>query len=227
MSSDANALDFASSPDKGPRGSLFKLFKPGQGYWTRLGTAIGAGAIILFISWFVFNETKVFQVLNSSGRRYALAAGVAAMLALFAWWLMNAPKRAQFMIDTDSELKKVNWAGWSELVGSTRIVVFFMLAIALMLFILDTQFHAFFFSTGVWHISFAGIAGLVTGVMLVGVLLAVGIGLLKGGAEATGRSKTAGYVCVIAGLLVAAAWTWYAIKHPDVFTIVNQPKVGP
>jgi preprotein translocase subunit SecE len=212
------ALEF-TSPDKGPRGSLFKLFKPGQGYWTRLGTAMGAGAIILFIAWFVFNETKVFSVLGSSGRRYALAAGVAAMLSLLAWWLMNAPKRAQFMIDTDSELKKVNWSGWGELVGSTRIVVFFMLAIALMLFILDTQFHAFFYSVRVWHIEFAGMAGLMTGALLVFVLLAVSFGLLRGGAEVTGRSRTAGVVCLAAGLVVAAAWTWYAIRSPGLFNL--------
>lgn len=204
----------ATSGDGEPRrktsgGGFFSLYKSGQGYWTRLGTAIGAAAIILFMAWFVFDESRVFESLGSSSRRYLLAAGVVAVLALVTWWLMNAPRRAQFLIDTDSELKKVNWAGWSELVGSTRVVVFFMLLMALTLFIFDTQFHAFFYGLGVWHIPFAEYAGIITGAVLAFVLIVVGAALLKGGE--TKVSRTSGILCLVVGLAALAIWIGFTV----------------
>lgn len=191
-------------------GGFFSLYKSGQGYWTRLGTAIGAAAVILFIGWFVFTETTVFPALSASSRRYAVAAGVVALLSLVAWWLMNGPRRAQFIIDTDSEMKKVNWATWPELVGSTRVVVFFMLLTAFTLFIFDTQFHAFFYGLGVWHIAFADYAGIGTGLILSLVLVTVGIALLRGGGEGNSH-KTSGLITLIIGLAALVAWVMYTV----------------
>jgi preprotein translocase subunit SecE len=204
----------ATGGDSEPRrnaagGGFFSLYKSGQGYWTRLGTAIGAAAIILFIGWFTFTETTIFPALTAASRRYAIAAGVVAVLALVGWWIMNAPRRAQFLVDTDSEMKKVNWASWPELVGSTRVVVFFMLLTALTLFIFDTQFHAFFYSLGVWHIPFAEYAGIVTGAILSIVLIMVGVALVKGG-----ESKAAKFAAIITlsvGLAAFVAWALFTI----------------
>lgn len=205
-------LSTTGNPAKrGNGGGLFALYKPGQGYWTRLGTAIGAAAIILFIGWFVFTETSVFTQLSASSRRYAVAAGVVAVLSLVAWWLMNGPRRAQFIIDTDSEMKKVNWGTWADLVGSTRVCVFFMLLTALTLFIFDTQFHAFFYSLGVWHIPFAAGAGAATGFILSLVLIAVGAALVRGVGE--GKShKVAGVISLIIGLASLIAWILFTIR---------------
>lgn len=204
----------ATSGDSEPRrkasgGGFFSLYKSGQGYWTRLGTAIGAAGVILFIGWFVFDESRVFEALSSSSRRYGLAAGVVAILALVAWWLLNGPRRAQFIIDTDSEMKKVNWASWPELIGSTRVVVFFMLLTALTLFTFDTQFHAFFFGLGVWHIKFDAWMGIATGFLVSAVLLSVGVALLKGGESK--KSKTSGVITLVAGLAALTAWVLFTI----------------
>lgn len=196
------------------RPGFFRLYKRGQGYWTRLGAAMGAGAVILFIAWFVFEQTSVFQSLQAHrGARFGIAAGVAAALCLLVWWLMNAPKRAQFMIDTDSELKKVNWAGWNELIASTRIVVFFMLLIALTLFIFDTQFHALFYSISVFLLEPDHWAGLVTGLLLGIVLLATSFGLLRHGD--TKATRVAGILTLIFGLLLLAVWIAFAILQPQ------------
>lgn len=191
-------------------GGFFSLYKSGQGYWTRLGTALGAAAVIIFIAWFAFDETRIFPSLTASSRRYAVAAAVVGVLALFAWWLMNAPKRGQFLIDTDSEMKKVNWATWPELVGSTKVVVFFMLLTALTLFIFDTQFHAFFFSLGVWHIPFADYAGIGTGLILSLVLITVGVALLRGGGEGNSH-KLSGTLSLVVGLAALAAWAMFTV----------------
>ena len=48
------------------------------------------------------------------------------------------------LIATDSEMKKVNWTSKKELIGSTKVVIFFMLLIMLLLFAFDTIFGYFF-----------------------------------------------------------------------------------
>ena len=204
----------ATGGDSEPRrkaggGGFFSLYKSGQGYWTRLGAAIGAAGIILFIGWFTFTETTVFPALTAASRRYAVAAVVVGLLALVTWWVMNAPRRAQFLVDTDSEMKKVNWASWPELVGSTRVVVFFMLLTALTLFIFDVQFNALFYSLGVWHIPFAEYAGIATGFVLSAIMLVVGFTLLKGGESKA--SKTAAVITLTVGLAAFIAWTLFTI----------------
>lgn len=204
------------------RSSLFSIYKPGQGYWTRLGTALGAAAVILFIAYFVYTQIAVFEFFTRSATRRLLVAGVVvAALALLVQWIMNGPKRAQFLIDTDSEMKKVNWSSWPELIGSTRVVIFFMLLTALTLFIFDTQFHAFFYGLGVWLISFPDAAGLITGFLLGGTLLAIGIGLLKGRDES--KAKRSGMIVTALGGIVLAAWIIFLFVPHAAPPAVAQP----
>ena len=191
------------------RGGLFSMYKPGQGYWTRLGTALGAGAVILFVAYFVYQQSIVLPFLKSSPSRFVAAGVVVALLALLVQWIMNGPKRAQFLIDTDSEMKKVNWSSWPELIGSTRVVIFFMLLTALTLFVFDTQFHALFYGLGVWLISFPASAGLITGFLLSGVLLAIGVGLLRGRDES--KASRAGVIVTAIGAAIFVAWIVFLV----------------
>ena len=50
---------------------------------------------------------------------------------------MNKPANVDFLIATDSEMKKVNWTSRKELIGSTQVVIMFMFLIALFLFAVD------------------------------------------------------------------------------------------
>ena len=43
---------------------------------------------------------------------------------------MNKPTNVDFLIATDSEMKKVNWTSRKELIGSTKVVIIFMFLIA-------------------------------------------------------------------------------------------------
>jgi len=133
--------------------ALFKVYKKGQGYYTRLGTAIGAGVLIAATLLFLYNNLKVWPILQKDGRPMTAAIAVilsvvASSLCLLGWWLMNRPSNAEFLIATDSEMKKVNWATWKELIGSTRVVIFFMFATAIFLFAIDVLFgYLFYFMT--------------------------------------------------------------------------------
>ena len=68
---------------------------------------------------------------------------------LLTFWLMNKPSNADFLIATDSEMKKVNWTSRKELIGSTKVVIIFMFLIAFMLFAFDIIFGYLFYGLNV------------------------------------------------------------------------------
>ncbi|HEV2296517.1 MAG TPA: preprotein translocase subunit SecE [Tepidisphaeraceae bacterium] len=140
---------------------FFKIYKKGQGYWTRMGTALAAGLIIALTSWFFYqqlppwltplftpeNATTAQSIAARTTARNVTMAICAAMLigfSLLAWRLMNKPSNADFLIATDGEMKKVNWTSRRELIGSTKVVIFFMFLIAFILFGIDIIFGYFF-----------------------------------------------------------------------------------
>ncbi len=76
----------------------------------------------------------------------------ALLYSFFAWRLMNKPGNVDFLIATDGEMKKVNWTSKRELIGSTKVVILFMFAIAIILFVLDLLFNTVFYSIRVLNI---------------------------------------------------------------------------
>ncbi len=136
-----------------PKQGLFTVYKSGRGYWTRLGTAGAAILLILVLAYFINRNCRVWLA-ESLGQHAALITwcitGVFALVAgLFCWAQMNKPRNAEFLIETDSEMKKVNWASRKELFGSTRVVVIFLVIIAVTLFVMDFGAAWFFFQIGV------------------------------------------------------------------------------
>jgi preprotein translocase subunit SecE len=138
-------------------GGFFRIYKKGQGYWTRMGTAIGAGLLGTLIVWQIYRYIPAFMSTGDPARanRIALAAagGFAVVYGLFVWRLMNKPANVDFLIATDSEMKKVNWTSKRELIGSTKVVILFMLGIALFLFVFDQVFNVLFYAVGVLKIA--------------------------------------------------------------------------
>jgi preprotein translocase subunit SecE len=157
----------AEDPDRGqpPRssgrvegGGFFTIYKKGQGYWTRMLTAGGAILLIAMSTSFIYRQLPPFLTPSNVVGTQATAAaqmarnitvGVCAAwaigLSVLAWYLMNRPRNADFLIATDSEMKKVNWTSRRELIGSTKVVIFFMFMIAAVLFLLDMYFTRVFY----------------------------------------------------------------------------------
>ena len=78
----------------------------------------------------------------SKGRRIGLIAAL-AFLALYVplvYHFVNKASNVDFLIATDSEMKKVNWTSRRELIGSTKVVIVFMFFIAFLLFVIDILF---------------------------------------------------------------------------------------
>jgi preprotein translocase subunit SecE len=140
-------------PAGGP--SFFTIYKKGQGYWTRMGTAIGAGFLGLVIAFELYHQIPTFLPggAESAQRDNRIALGVAlaflAAYSIWAYWFTNKPSTVDFLVATDSEMKKVNWTSRKDLIASTKIVIIFMLIIAVFLFSCDLLFGAFFHLIGV------------------------------------------------------------------------------
>lgn len=146
-------MTIASPRARDEHAGFLRPYKPGQGFWTRLGTGTGAGLIILFTITFLYRRLPVWTPLDREGwPLYTVLAVVGVSMAALAWWLINRPKNAEFLINTDVEMKKVNWTSRRELIGSTKVVVLFMLFMAAMLFAYDVVFSSIFYFMKVLNI---------------------------------------------------------------------------
>lgn len=135
-----SAVKSSAPPPKGGRhgGSVaayFTVYKKGQGYWTRLGTVIGAGVLGVMLAYTIFDQVQAAYHDRKFGAEWAV--GFLVVFSAIAWYFMNKPVNVDFLIATDSEMKKVNWTSRKELMGSTRVVILFMFLIALFLFVVD------------------------------------------------------------------------------------------
>lgn len=125
------------------------LYKPGQGYYTRLISAIAAGTLVLAgIAWVwgkmdsIASEDRIFW-------QAGMAAIVFFVFGTFLYWIFNRPDVAEFMIATEAEMKKVNWPSRREIVGSTIVVITGTLFAAAFILLVDAGFVWFFQEIGV------------------------------------------------------------------------------
>jgi len=147
-------------PNHGGEG-YFHIYKKGQGYWTRMGTLAAVALLGLLTGTFIatqldqFSAEKSFQdsllkIHLQQPRLSALAIGVFGVAyAILMFHIVNKPHNVDFLIATDSEMKKVNWTSRKELFGSTRVIILFTAFIATVLFLYDLFFHTFFYMIGV------------------------------------------------------------------------------
>jgi preprotein translocase SecE subunit len=149
----------------GGGGGYFTIYKKGQGYWTRMGTAVSVTLLAALTAYELYAKRAYFGLGDSPaapGHR-SLAMGIAAALFFaimaFTWRLMNKPSNVDFLIATDSEMKKVNWTSRKDLIGSTKVVVAFMFFIAFFLAVCDVVLAGFFELIGVLHHSSQTIGG--------------------------------------------------------------------
>lgn len=120
--------------------------KPGQGVWVRGAAYGGMAALALFGGYAVHDlpaltsawaEDLVKQVVF--GKTFALKpiffpAAAFSLVWMLAFHLVaNAPRSADFLIETQSEMRKVSWPARKEWVGSTVVVLVVMSALALFL----------------------------------------------------------------------------------------------
>lgn len=139
-----------SAREPGDSGFLH-IYKPGQGSYVRWGSAAGAGLIALSFAAFLSQQMPVI----TSNEIIQTLVPVVALVAvgIFIFQLIGQKRGVvDFLIATEGEMKKVNWSTRREIAGSTKVVIFVLLAMGFILFVVDVIFMAFFGAIGVLRI---------------------------------------------------------------------------
>ena len=132
-----------------------KFYKKGQGYYTRLCTALGGALLSVLGCWSLYNKLGGItpgDIITSSVKRW-LQAGIPLILFGILSWLIfkvvNIPRFADFLIGTEGEMKKVSWSSKKEIISSTKVVVITVFLLAIILATVDVGFAKLFNWIGV------------------------------------------------------------------------------
>jgi preprotein translocase subunit SecE len=130
-------------PGGAPRG-LFALFlvnlarvdlyKPLQGWYARVYTALGLGLILAAGAWRVFDASIEYPV----ALRFGLPALFLGVLAWVIFRIIHFPPFAEFLIATEAEMNKVSWTNKDDLVRFTTVVLTTVVLMTVFLFMVDT-----------------------------------------------------------------------------------------
>jgi len=128
----------------------WKLYKPGQGYWTRVLTGVGGGVLIAAgIVWLI----EQLSVIQGDWRMIAQLIAVLIVAGVFGPLVYRAaaasPRTGDFLIATEGEMKKVNWPARKEVTGSTWVVIWTVVLLTILLYTSDFLFTVFFRSIGI------------------------------------------------------------------------------
>lgn len=140
---------------------MFEFYKREQGRWTRLATMLGGGLVALLggIAFATGPMSQIVLWLGITGgmvRVTQIVGGLAFALpvAYLAFWLSYLrPSTGDFFIAVEGEMKKVSWSGRKEVIGSTKVVIFTLAAMGVLLFVVDMAFMLLFDLLGVVHIA--------------------------------------------------------------------------
>lgn len=128
------------------------IYKPGQGYYTRMLSAIGAGMLVLAGAAWLYLKVVPRYFGNAENLLYiqsGVAVGLILIMAVAIYIALNRPRVVDFMIAVEAEMKKVNWPSKKEVIGSTWVVILGTLLIALLLFLINLLFGWFFMKIGI------------------------------------------------------------------------------
>lgn len=131
------------------------IYKQGQGFWTRVMTFLGG--MVMFGWGAVWLQSQISRLPSTKpfGLEPVLLQGGIVVTILLIGVIVcyriayNSARTGEFFIDTEGEMKKVNWSSWKEVRGSTLVVVTIALLLGLSLFAVDIAFSRFFQAIGV------------------------------------------------------------------------------
>ena len=123
------------------------VYKPGQGYYTRMGTVVGSAIVsLLGILWLWSYLIKLH--IGSLNPLLAAAGGsiiIGGLITFAVYYLVFVkPKTVDFLVATEMEMKKVNWSTRREVIGSTGAVIVHAIFLALFCWGLEIAFVWFF-----------------------------------------------------------------------------------
>lgn len=121
-----------------------EIYKKGQGRYTRVVTFVAVLLVVVIGARVLSDKLNGYNLTRPPTVRY----GIPTLIVLGTAWLMfrlvNRPKTADFLIATESEMKKVSWSSKKEIIGSTKVVIVFTFILAAILYSTDVVFAALF-----------------------------------------------------------------------------------
>jgi len=132
---------------------MFAWSRPGQGKWPRFLTAASAISISLF-GCLTLHDSLAYEEFNVGALTIPwvnyqvtwpiLISGLVFLVCLAGtYFLVNSRRIVDFLLDTESEVKKVAWPGWNEVLGSSIVVIFTVLILSLYIAGVDMVFDWF------------------------------------------------------------------------------------
>jgi len=121
---------------------LTKMYKPGQGKYTRLCSGFVVATIAALGCWRLYE--RLGAMVENLWVISLVPVCVFAVLGVVIYWLLNKPLLADFMIAAEGELKKVNWSSRREVAVSTVVVIVVVVAMAVLLGATDMLFQLVF-----------------------------------------------------------------------------------
>ena len=109
------------------------LYKPMQGRYARIYTAVGLGVVLLVGLW------RLFETLNdyATTTRFGVPATVGLVLGWVLFRLLQYPPFVEFLIATEAEMNKVSWTSREDLYRATSVVLVTVTLMAVFLFGVD------------------------------------------------------------------------------------------
>jgi len=112
-----------------------------------MGIALGLGLLSVLGCWSLYNKLDGITSLTPTAKVW-VQAGVPAVLFLVLGWaiykVLNTPKYADFMIATEGEMKKVSCSSKKEIITSTKVVIWTVLILSVLLAAVDFGFQVLF-----------------------------------------------------------------------------------
>jgi preprotein translocase subunit SecE len=118
----------------------FDIYKRGQGYYTRLYSALVMFVIVAFGCYALHEKLRGINIWIET----LVPVGLCVVLGILIYWLMNKPNLADFLISAEGEIKKVSWSSRREIFVSTFVVIFVVVSLTIMLFVADFVFKYLF-----------------------------------------------------------------------------------
>ena len=117
------------------------IYKRTQGKRVRQTTA---GLIVVwgwFGCWTLYSGPLMEYSRNA---RLGIPVAIGAVVAWFAFRLVNVPQFADFLIAVEAEMKKISWPSLQECFRAAAVVIVTMFLLALVLFLYDQIWMHFF-----------------------------------------------------------------------------------
>jgi preprotein translocase SecE subunit len=126
--------------------AVFEIYKPTQGRYVRLGTAIVLGLMLALGLVWLSGYLENLPLYVRGG--IILVVGLAGAYGVF--YACNRPNLVDFFDKTESEMRKVTWPTREAVIRSTQIVISITLFLAFLLWAVDIGFLQLFRAMGLF-----------------------------------------------------------------------------